>query len=359
LRRPFLAALALAAAAIFAPPGSAAASSCPTGSFLGFQHLVFRSEALPASSHLTAGSKLGSGLLDEPTSANGCDRKQGKVDVVGLAGVDPSVAVGVDGRPGIAFVLGARCSGYGRTGRWVCLRRPLRFRGENYAGVGYPTGAGRLPLAGPLGPALLERKPVRAVRLAGVDPAVAVSVAGRRGEVFLAPGACPYERFSARPTFDDLRRCLTGPVWLVFDPPGGRVATTIEARPDRALAPALAGATVTLDRLRIAADLVPRNPRARARIGALGRDGISFSAPDVPPGLYEAVVTCRRCAVRNGETRFPAGSVLISPKRGGSSGARAVVIGIGALILALGVAAAVVFGRNRRRRTTGSEPGAP
>jgi hypothetical protein len=359
LRRAFLAALALAAAATVAPPGTAGASPCPTGSFLGFEHLVFRSETPPAGGHLTAGSKLGSGLLDEATSAGGCDRKQGKVDVVRLAGVDPSVAVGVADRPRIAFVLGARCSGYGRTARWVCLRRPLRFRGENYAGVRYPAGAGRLPVAGGLGPARIGGKRVRAVRLAGVDPAVAVTVAGHRGEVFVAPGACPYEGFSVTPAFDDLRRCLSGPVWLVFDPPGGRVATTIDARPDRALATSLTGAGVTLERLRIAADVVPRNPAARARIGALGRGGISFSAPDVPPGLYEAVVTCRRCAERNGATRFPAGSVLISAKRGGSSGARAVVIGIGALILALGVVAAVVFGRNRRRRATGSGPGAP
>ena len=61
-----------------------------------------------------------------------------------------------------------------------------------------------------------------AVAIDGVDPAVAIGIEGRPSEAYVAPGVCPYERFANEAVGDDLKRCLTGLVWLVFDPPGAR-----------------------------------------------------------------------------------------------------------------------------------------
>jgi hypothetical protein len=359
--RPLALLLAAAAGLVFSGAAEAG-QSCPRQAFLKYGHVVYASAQPPAAVALVAGAALGNGTLDEPTDASGCKRKEGSAGIVRLSGVHPSVAVGVSGRAGLAFVLGGRCSGYGPAERWDCLRRPLRFRGRDYVGVRYPGAGKKLPVAGPLGDVQLGGETVRAVGIEGVDPGVAVGVEGRPHEAFLAPGVCPYERFALRPAFDDLRRCLAGPVWLVFDPPGGRVGADIAARADRALLPALAGASVVLEQLRISADVIPRNPTSRALIGELGSETLEFAAPEVAPGLYEAVVTCRACATAyGGRTEFPAGSVLIGPERGGSSGPRILLLALGVLVLALalGLFAAFVVRRNRRRRASERAPAAP
>jgi hypothetical protein len=352
--------LALAASAAFVAAAPAGAQTCPRQSFLEYGHLVYASVSVPGSARLGRGAPVGAGLLDSPTDDTGCRRRRDDVTVVRLAGVEPGAAVAVDGRTGVAFVLGARCSGYARAELWDCLRTPLRLGAVDYVGVRYPGSAAGLPLGEPVGPAMLGDTPVQAVTLEGVDPAVAVGAEGHPGEAFVAPGVCPYERFSAAPTLDDLRRCLTGPVWLVFDPPGGRVGTSIVARPDRPMAAPLAGATVTLQRLRIGADVVPRNPTATAPIGAVRAGPLSFEIPDVEPGLYEAVVGCDGCAAAfGGRTEFPAGARLVGPKESkGSSAPRIIAIALGLVVLALGVAAVVVY-RRSRRPPSGPAPAGP
>ena len=71
-------------------------------------------------------------------------------------------------------------------------------------------------------------------------------------------------------------------------------------------------------------------------------------------------MTCTGCArAYGGRTEFPAGSVLIGPRRSGSSGPRIVAIVLGLLVLVLGILAAVVFRRRRRTPSTGSGPAAP
>jgi hypothetical protein len=102
--------------------------------------------------------------------------------------------------------------------------------------------------------------------------------------------------------------------------------------------------------LRISADVVPLNPTSRALIGEIDSETLRFAAPDVPPGLYEAVVTCKACATAyGGRTEFAAGSVLIGPKEEGSGGPRVLLLVLGAVVLSLGLVAAFVFRRNRRR----------
>ena len=341
--------LVLAAALVLGSP--AKAGTCPTTKFLGYAHVVYVAEPVPTSVSLAPGAALGKGLLDAPTSKDGCKRKQAHVSVLRIGELDPSVAVAVAGRPGSIFVLGSRCSGYDAGGRWTCLLQPLAFRGVGYTGVRYP-GSGKLELGTALGQAELGGQTVTAVALAGVDPAVAVGIDGRPGEAFVAPGICPYERFAEDRALDDLRRCLQGPLWLVFDPPGAKVGAKIAALADRPVPPALVGAPVVLARLRVAVDDVPADLASAVPVGSMTADGeLTFAVPDVQKGLYEAVVTCEACAgAYGGRSRFPLGSVLVTGKKGGSTSARIFVLTVGALVLALGMLAIVIWRKGKRGR---------
>jgi hypothetical protein len=341
-------------------PAQAEAATCPTQSFLAYGHLAYAGESPPPSISLAPGATLGEGTLDEPTDQSGCSRKRSGVEVVSLAGLDPAAAVGVRGRDRAVFVLGGRCSGLARDARWQCLQHALRFRGRDYVGVSYPAPGKTLRVGGRVGEAELAGTTVPALAIAGVAPSVAVAVEGRPEEAFVAPGACPYERFSVHPMLDDLRRCLEGPAWLVFDPPGALAGESVQAQADRRVTARLSGSTITLERLRSVADVVPQNPAAHAPLGRLGAGTLTFELPNVPTGLYEAVVTCRRCATAyGGRTEFPAGSVLVGPKKSGSSGPRIVAIVLGLLVLVFGILAVVVFRRRRRSPSTGSGPAAP
>jgi hypothetical protein len=348
--------LALVSAVAVGSPASAA--ECPTGTFLSYEHGVYAAEPIPDSLSLVPGAGLGEGLIDEPTEADGCKRRQGDVQVRRIGEIDPSVAVAVSGL-GSIFVLGARCSGYASAARWECLLEPLGFEGVGFAGVRYPEGAGELPLGAELGEAELGGEIVQAVRIEGVDPALAVAVEGRPQEAFLAPGACPYERFDPVPLRDDLRRCLTGPAWLVFDPPGARVGVDVTAYPDRALPSELEGAAVELVRLRAAGDVVPRDRSGAVRIGTLSSGPLAFSVPELEQGLYEAVVTCEPCATAfGGRTVFPAGSLVVLEKQEGSSGsARPVLLGLGGLAILL-VGLSILAWRKgwAKRRPSGGAP---
>ena len=347
------------AAALASGGASSGAARCPTQTFLTFDGLVYAAERLPASIRIGPRGRIGEGTVDEPTDESGCRRRRDSTSVRRVSGIDPRVAVVAEGRERTVFVLGGRCAGYDARKRWSCLLRPLVFRGRVYTGTRYPRQPRprrQVPLGRPLGEAELGGERVDAVRITGVDPSLAVGVRGRPGEAFLAPGVCPYERFQNVAERDDLLRCLRSPVWLVFDPPGGRVGSEVRAASDRRLRPELAGATVTLVRLSTVADVVPEDRSGAVRIGAL-RPSFRLTVPDVPEGLYEAVVACRRCApAYGGRTLFPAGSLLVAAKREGSSSARIFSLGLGIAVFALAIASVVVWWRGRRRPPSESRP---
>jgi hypothetical protein len=357
-------ALLLAAFGALAAATPAWAQECPQASFLKYGRLIYASERLPASTPVATAGVLGPGEVDEPTADDVCRRRREDVTVVRLDAIDPAVAVGIQGRPGTIFVLGARCGGYRGADRIQCLLEPLELEGESYTASRYaePPAPGRaLATGASLGEVQLAGQPATVVELEGVDPAVAVGVEGRANEAFLARGVCPYERFASNPAYDDLRRCITGPLWLVFDPLGGRSDDTIVGQADRAVAASLQGAEVSLARLGITADIVPRDLSTSTPIGTLAVDDqgavtLQFTIPDLEPGIYEAVVTCAPCAPdHGGRTQFPAGSIVVF--QSGSSSARAVFIAVGVALIILVPAAMFLWLRGRRRRAAAATDG--
>ena len=358
--------LLAAAAASLATPGTAAAADCPTTSFLRYGYLVYASMAVPSGISLPRGAALGSGVTDDPVEPRvddqKCGREQADVQILRLEGVDPQVAVAMSGRPGSVFVLGGRCNGFEGDAFWSCLTDPVELEGTTFTGVAYPPGADRreLPLGEAVGTVQLGGTAATAVAIDGVDPAVAIGIEGRPSEAYVAPGVCPYERFANEVAGDDLRRCLTGPVWLVFDPPGARVGDPMVAHTDRRVEGPAVGASILVVRARTTADVVPEGIGDGAEIAELpaGPAGaeIPFDVPDVGEGVYEAVIVCDGCASSfAGRTAFPAGS-LVAFERGSQLG-KVIGMVIIALFIVLAVASIVLwrrgYGFKRRRRPTG------
>ena len=356
MRAFFAAAAAAAVAGLGVGHTAQAASTCPTATFLSFDHVAYISKAIPAGVEIPAGDGLGSGSVDQPASADGCKRQRVSVQVLTAGSLEPGVAVLVHGRPRTLFVLGRRCDDYVGQPYWDCLLRPLVFDGRRYTGAGYPSQPGprgKIPLTGSLGRATLNGSRVVVRRIDGVDPSLAVGVSGRPSEAFLAASVCPYEGFSNKPAFDDLLRCLRSPVWFTFDPPGGRSGDTVVARSDRDLGSQVVGAKVGLVRLPIGADYVPKRHSPPAPVGHVGSE-VTFQVPDVPAGLYEAVVSCPGCAgAAGGQTLFPAGSILVTAKTKTSVTIQVISYALtGALVLAAVLAIRVW----RRRRRAGASP---
>ncbi len=348
-----LALLALVGVAAGASPAPAA-SRCPTETFLSFDHLAYVSKRVPAGSALSPGSPLGSGAIDEPTSPDGCRRARHSAQVRAAGSIEPPVALMVDGRPRTVFVIGHRCDGSVEGAYWDCLLQPLVFRRRRFTGTSYPAlPAPRrtLPLGAAIGTARLGGRTVTVRRIEGVDPLVAVGVSGRPSEAFLGARTCPYEGFSNTPALDNLLRCLRSPVWFTFDPPGGEPGGNIVARSDRPLGADVAGAPLSLVRLPRVANFVPERPSRRIGVSRVAAS-VSFRVPSVPAGIYEAVVSCPRCASGSGgKTLFPAGSILITAKPKTSRGIQIVSY---ALTAALVAAIILAFRTWRRRRRPGS-----
>ncbi|MGI8606789.1 MAG: hypothetical protein ACR2L0_06510 [Gaiellaceae bacterium] len=351
IRRLLLAAAAVAAAHAWMAPESSA-GTCPKQTFLSFGGYAYVAQALPASTGIEAGATLGNGTLDEPTSADGCKRRRESVSVRKAGGIESRVAVMVFGLQPI-FVLGSRCDGFEGDEHWRCLLQPVVFEGRRYTGVRYPRSPGprRTVAHGrPLGRAEAGGSAVTVVRIPRVPASVAVAVAGRPNDAYVAPGVCPYESFENASPRDDLRRCLESPVWFVFDPPGAAAGDLIVGVADRPLPPQLADATVSLVRLPAATDAVPKNRAGSVSVGRV-RPKLRLTVPDLPASLYEAVVSCSRCAASyGGKTVFPAGSFLVGEPTKGSSGVRAVSIALAAGVLVLAAASVVFWRRGRRRR---------
>jgi hypothetical protein len=324
---------------------AAAASACPTATFLSFDHLAYASKRLPASVRLAPGARLGIGQLDSPASADGCKRKRETDDVLAAGQIEPEVAVMVKGRPRTVFVIGHRCDGFAAQAYWDCLLRPLVFRGTRFTATSYPRGRRTVPLGAALGTGQLDGRTVTVRRIVDVDPAIAVGVSGRPSEGFLAAATCPYEGFTNAAAYDDLLRCLRSPVWFTFDPPGGDTGATVVGRADRAPGSA-AGAPIGLVRLPRVADYVPARHADPVHVGRVARQ-VSIDIPDVPSGLYEAVVS------DSGGKLYPAGSFLVTAKPKTSTGIRVVSY---LLTAALVGAVLMLFlsWRRRRRARAGS-----
>jgi hypothetical protein len=352
-----LLALATAVVAGLAMSGLARAGECPTETFLAFDHLAYEGYALPVGANITPGAGLGTGVVDEPTDSSGCKRRRTELAVRRAADIEPEVAVLVTGHLREIFVLGARCA-QERDVDVGCLRSPLLFGGRRYTRTSYPASPaprGRVPLGAGLGRGVLAGRPLAVARIRGVDPSLAVGVRGRPSDAFVAGSVCPYERFANTPAADDLLRCLRSPVWYTFDPPGAQVGSRVVARADRAVAPELVGATVNLIRLARVGDVVPRDRSGSARVGR-PTETLVFDVPDLPAGLYEAVVTCSACAATfDGQTVFAAGSLLVAKKPETSLGIRVVSYALGFGVAALAIASVIIFLR-RRRASGGPRP---
>jgi hypothetical protein len=316
---------------------SARAASCPTQTYLDYNHLGYAAVTIPANVPLAPGSAVGSGTIDQPASANGCKRQTSSVQVRAAGSIDPHVAVFAKGRPRIAFVIGFRCSGFAGPAYWDCLTRPLSFHGRQFTATSYPaTPAPRKTLAfgARLGTTQYHGHPVTVREIEGVDPSLAVGISGQQSTAFISPTTCPYSGFSNNPRLDDLLRCLTGPVWFTFDPPGSEAGGTVVARSDRPISSAVAGASISLVPLAIAADYVPPNHGKLDPVGHVGGQ-VNLTIPKVPQGLYEAVVSCPGCASASsgGQTLFPAGSILVTPKPKSSPAIRFISYALAAAVL--------------------------
>jgi len=355
--RWFLLLAAAAALAWMAPEASAA--TCPKQTFLSFGGYAYVAQELPASAGIKAGAKLGNGSLDEPTSADGCKRRRESVSVRRAGGIESRVAVMAFGFRNI-FVLGSRCDGFEGDEHWRCLLEPVLFEGRRYTGVRYPLAPGprgTVPHGRPLGRAESGGNVVAVAGIPRVPASVAIAVAGRPNDAYVAAGVCPYESFENDRSRDDLRRCLESPVWFAFDPPGAVAGDPIVGVADRPLPPELEGATVSLVRLAVATDSVPKKRAGSVSVGRV-RPQLRLTVPDLRAGLYEAVVSCPRCGPSfGGKTVFAAGSFLVGEPTEGSSGVEAVSIGLAAGTLVLAVASVVVWRRGRRRRAIEPESG--
>ncbi len=347
----------LLVAALVGGSRASAASSCPTQTYLRFNHLAYAAKRIPSTVQLAPGSRVGSGIIDEPASANGCKRAEKSVQVLTAGSTDPRVAVLTSERPRAIFVIGHRCSGFAGQSYWDCLLRPLVFHGQQFTGTSYPSEPAprkTLPLGAAIGTGRYQDQTVTVRRLQGVDPSVAVGISGQPSAAFLSPRTCPYSGFSNIAEFDDLLRCLRSPVWFTFDPPGAQAGDTVIARGDRPLRPAVAGATLSLVRLPVVADLVPAHHGPLVAVGHVG-EAMSLRMPDVASGLYEAVVSCPRCAPRGGATTlYPAGSILLTGKQKTSLAIKIISYALTAALIAAAILSFRTWRRRRRLRDAAS-----
>ncbi len=348
---------AVLAALIGAAPSSAA--SCPTQTFLRYGNLAYAATAIPPAVTVPAGASVGSGTVDEPTTADGCHRQENSVKVLRAGPIDPRVAVLVSGRPKTLFVIGHRCSGFSGASYWACLLQPLAFDGQQYTATSYPsTPAPRrtLALGAALGRARYHGRPVTVRRIRGVQPSLAVAVSGQPSVAFLNPRVCPYSGFSNTVRYDDLLRCLQSPIWFTFNPPGSEAGGTVVASGDRPLEPAVEGAAISLVQLPVVADYVPADHGALATVATVAEQ-VSLKVPtNLASGLYEAVVSCPRCAPGGGSTLYPAGSILVTAKAKTSVGIRIVSYALTVVVILAAILAFRTW-RRRRRLRAGAGPG--
>jgi hypothetical protein len=356
-------------AAALSAAGPAEAQDCAGRAILLFRSAVYSEEPTPPGQPAEPGAPLAFGrlgFLPGPEGTANCDPRS--VQVFEVAGLPPDLAVSVEDRSNFVFILGALCAGFEDEERAACILQPLQFEDRLYTATRYPSGAEpRFQTGESLGEGELDGQTVSALALEGVDPAVAVGLEEHPDDAYVAEGACPYERFGAEQREDDLLRCLQAPLWFVFEltaPPAAHPGDQVTARADRSVSAVVDGAAVSLVRLSIPADIVPRDTSDAVAVGTVqvgpqGEVNLPITVPDVPDGVYEAIVTCEACADSFGRTVFPAGSLAIVAA--GSEGPRILGILLGALAVVLAIAAVVAWRRGwyrpsmRRRRPSSDE----
>ena len=341
VRRLLVLVVLLAAGSAVYGAADASAADCPRISFLEYRGYVYRSYGIPSNVTLPAGDSLGTATVDEPGGDDGCKRGRRTAAIRSYQGIDPLVAVAVNDRPGLVFILGNKCYGLVGDDRWSCLTKPLVFEGRTYVGTAYPAKPPprrTLSLGAPVGKGSVDQRRVSVRPIDGVDPSIAVALAGRPSEAFLVPGVCPYVGFDNRLVLDNLSRCLRGPAWTVFSPPGATPGDQVRLRADR---PLKAGQRiqVALALADVGGDILPRNT-AGTTVGTLtagtkGKTAVTFTLPKLKAGRYQAVLTCPGCAAAyGGRTVFPGGTFIVG-ESGGSSGKVIVVALALALLVAL------------------------
>jgi hypothetical protein len=147
-------------------------------------------------------------------------------------------------------------------------------------------------------------------------------------------------------------------VWFTFDPPGSETGGTVVARSDRPLPAGLAGAPISLVSLPVVADLVPANHGPLISVGHVA-DQVSVRIPNVPSGLYEAVVSCPRCRATADSVGglYPTGSILVTAKPKTSTGIQIVSYVLAALVLVAAILAVRTYRRRRRASGRAAGPG--
>jgi hypothetical protein len=357
---PALLTLLVVGAVASGSPASAA-SGCPTQTFLSYNHLAYEATGIPAAVTVPAGSGLGGGTVDEPTTTNGCHRVQRSVHVLVAGSIDSRVAVLVRGRPRTLFVIGHRCQGFAGSSYWDCLLHPLVFDGQTFTGASYPSAPPprkTVAFGGPIGRAQYQGRTVTVRRIQGVAPAVAVGIPGQPSAAFLSPRACPYSGFSNTPQYDVLLRCLRSPVWFTFDPPGSQADATVVARSDRAVSAPVAGASISLVRIPVVADFVPAHPGGLVPVGQVAAQ-VSLHIPNLPSGLYEAVVSCPRCGSLAGGPPglFPSGSILVTAKPKSSVAFKFISYALAVAFITAAILAFRTWRRRQRLKAAGPGPG--
>ncbi len=349
----------LIAGAIAGGSRASAASSCPTQTYLSYNHLAYAATAVPATVQISPGTRLGGGTVDEPTSANGCRRAQHSVQVQTTGSIDPRVAVLVRGRPRTLFVMGHRCEGFTGSAYWACLLRPLVYDGSQFTATSYPSTPAprrKVPLGAEIGSAEYHGHKVAVHRIQGVSPSLAVAISEQPSTAFLSPRVCPYSGFSDSAEYDNLLRCLRSPVWFTFDPPGNQAGQTVVARSDRPVSPAVAGASISLVSLPVVADLVPPHHGRLIPVGHVAAR-VTLRIPHLAAGLYEAVVSCPRCRPSGGDAGlYPGGSILVSAQPKTSLGIRIVSYALAAAVVAAMIMSFIMWRRRRRLRAAGPGP---
>jgi hypothetical protein len=346
---------------VFGGSPASAASGCPTQTFLSYNHLAYEATVIPAATSLSPGPSLGSGTVDQPTTANGCRRVRRSVQIHTAGTIDSRVAVLVRGRPRTLFVIGHRCQGFAGSSYWDCLLHPLVFEGQQFTGASYPSEPAprkTLTFGGPIGKDEYQGRTVTVRRIQGVSASVAVGISGEPSAAFLSPRTCPYSGFSNTPQYDDLLRCLRSPVWFTFDPPGSQGGGTVVARNDRALAGPVAGAPISFVRIPVVADFVPAHPGRLVSVGRVAEQ-VSLHIPNLASGLYEAVVSCPRCRPQPAGPAglYPAGSILVTAKPKTSVGIKIVSYALAVAFVAAAFLAFRTWRRRRQLRAAAAGPG--
>ena len=233
------------------------------------------------------GTGLGSGSLDEPTSADGCKRERDSVQVLTAGSLEPGVGVMVRAVREHSSSSGRRCDGLVGQPYWDCLLRAARLREPQLHADSAiplrPSPRGEVPLGGSLGRAWMAGRSPSDASLASTLRWRSASPAGRATPSW-SPRSVPTRCSRADRLSTTCSDVCESPVWFTFDPPGGQVGETVVARGDRELGRRSTVRTSASSAVPIATDFVPTQSSAPAPVGRVGkRVDVRRSRPSCRP----------------------------------------------------------------------------